>query len=368
MSPSCNTSQYPTPRYGLALWLALWLTPGMAWAADASGGAAAPKEGGAPAAAGTAAPSPAEEPGTPRLAATERVKVEIPPVSRTYEEMTSKADRERARKVFDEANKAFEQRQVDRALGLYEKSYAIWPHPRTLFNKAVSLGFLGRPLESARAFKEVLEYGPDPISEHRYRQAVERYMELLSQLAILVVNCTDAGAKLYVNGEPIGEAPMSKKVTVGPGTHMITANLSGMVPYSAQVRLGPGELKRVNISLQAFSDVVQYRMVDRYRWWVPTLVTGAAVVLVAAGAGMVVQGRKDIDTLIDQVDAWSPKTSAHVFPSSERDQGVGFQQGGYVLVGLGGAAAATAVVLWILQKKRVRYTVGAGKGGVQISF
>jgi len=144
--------------------------------------------------------------------------------------------------------------------------------------------------------------------------------------------------------------------------------MTGMVPYSAQVRLGPGELKRVNVSLQAFADVVQYKMVDRYKWWVPTLVTSAAVVLAAAGTGLVVQGRKDIDELIDTVDAWSPKTSTHAFPSSERDQGVGFQRGGYALLGLGGASAATAVLLWILQKKRVRHTVAAGKGGVEISF
>ena len=94
-------------------------------------------------------------------AKTERVKVEIPKQSRTYTEQTPKPDRERARKLFSAGNKAFEQRQVDRALHLYRKAYAIWPHPRILFNQAVSLGFLGRPLESARTFRKVLEYDPD---------------------------------------------------------------------------------------------------------------------------------------------------------------------------------------------------------------
>ncbi|MDY0004982.1 MAG: PEGA domain-containing protein, partial [Polyangia bacterium] len=186
----------------------------------------------------------------PGASASERVEVEIPKVTRTYAENTSPADRERARKLFTEGNKAFEQRQVDRALQLYEQAYAIWPHPRVLFNKAVSLGFLGRPLESAVTFKEVLEYGPDPISELRYKQAVERYLELMGQLATLVVNCSDVGAKLFVNGVPVGEAPLSKKVTLGPGTHMITASLAGKVPYTAQVRLNPGELKRVTVALE----------------------------------------------------------------------------------------------------------------------
>ena len=173
---------------------------------------------------------------------------------------------------------------------------------------------------------------------------------------------------LYVNGEPIGDAPMSKKVTLGPGTHMITASLAGKVPYSAQVRLGPGELKRVTVSLEAFSDVVRYKSVDRYHYWVPTLVTVAAVAMAATGAGLVVKGQNDIQTLIDNVDAWTPKTVTHPFESAERDAGVGLQKTGYALVGVGGTAAAAALILWVLQKKKVRYTAGASKGGVEISF
>ncbi len=299
----------------------------------------------------------------------ERVKVELPKQTRTYEEQTPKAQRERARKLFEAGNKAFEQRQVDRAFKLYKQSYAIWPHPRVLFNMAVSLGFLGRPLASARTFKKVLQYGPEPITDLRYKQASERYLELMGQLANIVVTCNDAGAKLYVNGEPIGTAPLDEKITVGPGTHMITANAEGKVPYSAQVRLAPGQLKRVRVSLQAFSDVVQYKMVDRYHWWVPTVVSGAAAVLVAAGAGMVVQGRNDIATIEDTVDGWSPKTSTHPFASAERDSGVNFQKGGYALIGVSGAAAATAMLLWILRKKRVKYTAeSTGGGGVKVEF
>lgn len=345
-----SLSRQPGPR-GAFLLVALLCAPAVTQAAEAP-------RASTPAARGD------KEPG-----ASERVEVEIPKVTRSYVEKTSAADRERARKLFTQGNKAFEQRQVDRALKLYEEAYDIWPHPRVLFNKAVSLGFLGRPLESAVTFKEVLEYGPDPISELRYKQAVERYMELMGQLASLVVNCSDVGAKLFVNGVPIGVAPMSKKVTLGPGTHMITANLSGKVPYSAQVRLNPGELKRVTVSMEAFSDVVRYKTVSRYSYWIPTAVTVAAVALGGAGAGLMVKGRSDIDTLIRTVNGWPDKTVANPFDDAARDSGVNMQKTGLALVGVGGVTAATAVILWILQRKKVRYTVEASsKGGVEISF
>ncbi|MFH2005010.1 MAG: PEGA domain-containing protein, partial [bacterium] len=209
---------------------------------------------------------PGEE--SPRTAdAKQRIKIEIPAQTRNYTEQTPKAQRERGRVLFQRGNQMFEQRQIDNAIKLYRQAYKLWPHPRVLFNIAVSLGFLSRPLESARTFRTVLEYGPEPINQQRFKQASERYIELMGQLTNLIITCQDAGAKLFINGSPVGTAPLlNKKVTLGPGTHMITASLSGKVPYSAQVRLSPGELKQVTVSLQAFSDVVRYKTVDRYHW------------------------------------------------------------------------------------------------------
>lgn len=301
----------------------------------------------------------------------ERIKVELPKQTRTYEEKTEKAQRERARKIFKAGNKAFEQRQVDRALKHYQQAYALWPHPRVLFNMAVSLGFLGRPLASAKTFKRVLEYGPEPISKLRYKQAAERYLELMGQLANIVIQCSDAGAKLYVNGEPIGEAPLNKKITVGPGTHMITANLQGKVPYSAQVRLAPGQLKRVNVNLQEFSDMVRYRMVNRYHWAVPASVTAAAVALAAGGMGILFSGRNTVDDIQGQVNQTIQQQGTSVpftYNTGREDNAIGLQKGGWGLIGVASVAAGTAIVLWILRKKRVKYTAGASDGGVKISF
>ena len=303
----------------------------------------------------------------------ERMKIQIPKQSRSYQEQTPKAQKEQGRNLFKQGNQMFERRQLDTAIKLYRRAFKLWPHPRVLFNIAVTLGFMSRPLESARTFKQVLEYGPDPITPHRYKQAVERYIELMGQLTTLVVSCQDAGAKLFIDGRSIGTAPIEKKVTLGPGTHMVTASLEGKVPYSAQIRLAPGELKRINVGMQAFSDAVRFRSVSRFHWAIPTSVTAGAAALAAVGLGLLMQGRSDVGDIQDQVNQTiqiQGTSVPFIYDTNKESRALGLQKGGWALIGTAAATAVAGLVLWLVRKKRVRYTVGSTTegGNVKIRF
>lgn len=328
--------------------------------ASAAPGVARAQAGGAPGARPTEA-APRE---------TARPKVDVPPQSRTYVEQTPNDVREKARMLFDEANQKFEQRQVDEALRMYRQVYARWPHPRVLFNIAVTLGFLSQPLESARTFKQVLEYGPDPVTPERYKQAAERYVELMGQLATLEVVCTDAGAQVSVDGNPVGTAPLRTRTTVGPGNHQVTASLKGKIPFTASVRLAPGEDKTVTVSLQDFSDAVRYRLVSRYHWVIPTVVSGVAAVAVGAGLGLLLSGRNDVANLeSDFRSDFDAQARAVPYDTARENRDVMYQQVGWAMLGVAGVAAVGGTVLWILRRKRVRYTIEQGGGqGVQIRF
>jgi len=318
-----------------------------------------------------AAPAKRAAPGTGKASKAKRIKIELPAQDLTYTERTAKDQRDQGRRLFKKGNQAFEQRAVDNAYKYYKASYKLWPHPRVLFNIAVSLGFLSRPLESARTFRKVLRYGPEPITKHRYKQASERYIELMGQLTNLIVTCTDAGAKLFINGKPIGSAPMKKKVTLGPGTHMVTASLPGKVPFSAQVRLEPGELKSINVNLEAFSDRVRWRSVSRYHWAVPTAVTIGAAALASVGLGLLMSGRStvgEIQDTINQTIAQQGTSHTFVYDTNRENAALGLQKGGWGLIGVAGAASVAAVVLWILRKKRVRYTTRTTGQGTNVKI
>jgi tetratricopeptide (TPR) repeat protein len=284
----------------------------------------------------------------------ERAPVVLPQQTRTYREKTPPDKQEKARKLFRLANQRFEQRRHDEALKLYRQAYGQWPHPRILFNIAVCLGFLSQPLESAETFKQVLHYGPEPINPERYKQASERYTELMGQLAQLVVVCDEPDTKVFVDGKPIGMAPLSKKVTLGPGTHMVTANREGKVPYSAQVRLEPGSHSKIDISLQAFTEMV--KEVDRYHWSVPTSVTAATAAFLGVGLGLLFQGRSDVDDLqadINQKIREQGTGLTFEYDTGLENRAVNMQIAGQALLGVAAAAGVAATVLWLVRKKQV---------------
>ncbi|MFH2005290.1 MAG: PEGA domain-containing protein [bacterium] len=296
----------------------------------------------------------------------------LPPKSVRYVEVTAEDKQEAANKIFKNGNRKFEKRQLDDAIRLYRKAYTIWPHPIILFNMAINLGFLSNPLAAAQKFRKVLEYLPGPISAERYAEAARHYRRLMGELAVLQVHCIEPEAKIFVDGKPFGRAPLEKTVTLAPGRHMVSASRQGKVPYSAELTLRPGRHYRINVSLKDFSDVVKYKTVSRYHWYIPTIATSVAAVALGIGAGLLASGRSTINDLRDEHKSVFDGSTPFVHDQAREDRAVSFQYAGQAMLGLAAAVATTAVVLWILRKKRVRYTVEAspteGGAGVNFSF
>ncbi len=331
---------------GLAVVLAMWLGPS----------ALAKKAGEAK----------EQVPGMEIVRGTERIQFVMPRQTKVYVERTPPENQETARKIFHRANEMFEKQRVDEALRLYRKAYKLWPHPRILFNIAVSLGMLAQPLESAQAFRKVLEYGPDPITPERYKQAQERYKELVGQLAQIRVVCPEPGARVFVDGQFVGKGPLDNVVTIGPGMHLVSASKKGKVPFTKQVSLNPGYRATIKIKLQAFDVMVQWRSVPRYHWGLPAGMTALTVALAASGLGLLLKGRSDIDDImasIDEQQRLSGPSIPFTYDVGKEDRAITMQIAGQVLLGLAGATAVASTVLWIVRKKKVRYVPEVGPGG-----
>ena len=305
-------------------------------------------------------------PGMDIIRGTERIEFVMPKQTKRYVERTPPENQETARKIFHRANELFEKQRVSEALELYRKAYKLWPHPRILFNIAVSLGMLAHPLESAQAFRKVLEYGPDPITPERYKQAQERYKELVGQLAQVRVVCKEPGARIFVDGQPVGRGPMDKVVTIGPGMHLISANKKGKVPFTKQVSLNPGYRATVNIELKDFDVMVQWRSVPRYHWALPAGLTALTAALAATGLGLLLKGRQDIDDIMADIDRQQQVNGQSVpftYDVGKESRAINMQIAGQVLLGVAGATAVASTVLWIVRKKKVRYVPEVGPGG-----
>jgi len=283
----------------------------------------------------------------------------LPTQTQNFEDVTPKAEAEKARALFAEANAEFEDRKLAEALELYQKAYALWPHPRIVFNMGVTMAMMSRPLEAANMFKIVLEYGPDPVEMHRYKEAQEKYLELMGTLSVLNVKCTQEGTKIYVDGALLAMCPFQKNVTLMGGRHLITANQDGYIPLSEDIFVPPGVVAEKSVQLNKFEQGIRYKTVERYSVKWPIISAVAAAVLMGSGGFMIYSGREQIDELQAEIDQTVSEvgTRPFAFDLSREDKPVMLQNVGSGLISVGVTSLVTAAVLYFYQKKTVPVTI-----------
>ncbi|MBU1534582.1 hypothetical protein KKF84_04630 [Myxococcota bacterium] len=285
-------------------------------------------------------------------------KIEAPLQTRTYEDKTNKEESEKSRALFHKANRQFESRDLAASLFNYKKAYKTWDHPRILFNMGVALAMLGRPLEAANMFKAVLEYGPEPVGPLRYKEAKEKWLELMGSLSILRIKCSQDKVKVFIDGDSIATCPANKAVTINSGRHLITASRTGYIAENANVYIPRGVVAEKIITLRKFEQAVRYQKVNRIplKW---TIIGASAAALLLAGGGYAIyKGRSDIDSIQDELNTTISTSGGFSFAydDTREKSAVLYQNLGTGIVGVGIGAAITAVLLYVFKDKQVPVT------------
>lgn len=155
-----------------------------------------------------------------------------------------------------------------------------------------------------------------------------------------------AGAVVSVDGAPIGTLPLDGPVTLAAGPHRVVVTSAGFADASLPVEIAPGDQRDITVRLQPLGERP------------PDLVTpgwvllGSGVATVAAGAGLL---------------AWTADLTREMedLNGSARSSGLGFDDyatrydtlherhdaarlAGAILTGTGAAAAATGIVLLVV--------------------
>ena len=158
--------------------------------------------------------------------------------------------------IYREGNAEFEEFRYAQALAKYRTALTHWDHPAIRFNRVVCLINLDQPLEAFDNVERALAYGEAPLKAEMFSQGQTYRKLLLAQLATLAVECTEPGAQVTLDGQPLFTAPGSITKLVTPGRHQIVASKPGFLTATVPLALDPGKLTAQSVRLTALADAV----------------------------------------------------------------------------------------------------------------
>jgi tetratricopeptide (TPR) repeat protein len=284
------------------------------------------------------------------------VHAQPPRQERPWHRGVAPAKRQQATRLFKKGLRFFELSQYLKALRDFRQAVAIWDHPAIRYNMAVCYINLQQDHKAYANLKRALRFGKEPLQTH-YPQAKTLMVLLSRRLATLKVVCREPGAEVFLDGNKLFVGPGQQEVTVTPGKHRLVATKKGFLTLVKKPSLLPGRTATLSLKLVPLKLLTSVRRVDRYHWGWPVGVAATALAVAAVGTALLMVGRDDIGELQQQVDTIvrdRQNDSDTVYYDVAREKkSLRLQDSGFALLGLAGAAAVTAVVLWILQKKTV---------------
>ena len=143
--------------------------------------------------------------------------------------------KETARYLLDAGNTLFLAHDYAAALDKYRQALAVWDHPAIRFNVVRCLIQLDRTVEAADNLKLALKYGAAPLEEAVYNEALAYEKLLANQIGDLDVSCSQAGAVVTLDGQPLLTCPGTQTRRVAPGRHQLVGSQEGFLTKSTEV-------------------------------------------------------------------------------------------------------------------------------------
>ncbi len=146
-----------------------------------------------------------------------------------------------ANRHFKRALKFAADENHEEALAEFEKAYELAPHPLVLFNIAGAHRQLQQYRQALNTYSRFLLEGDGSVKPELLRRGKADMDELLSLVARVSVDSDPSGAILVVDGEEVGELPLTERLVLAPGTHVFEATLGDDDPVKRTIKLTAGD-------------------------------------------------------------------------------------------------------------------------------
>ena len=154
------------------------------------------------------------------------------------------ATTERAREAFGAAQKLYQASRFAEALKKFEEAQSLKPHPVIIFNIARCHELMGSFPQALKAYREYLRLSPDAADRDAVAASIASLEKRSQQL---VINAEPAGSSVFVDGKLAGSAPVS--VDVAAGEHALEVSSPGYEPLKRRVTVAAARTVELNVTL-----------------------------------------------------------------------------------------------------------------------
>ncbi|MBN1606578.1 MAG: PEGA domain-containing protein [Polyangiaceae bacterium] len=154
-----------------------------------------------------------------------------------------------ARQHFDRGLELVDDGQYSEAIVEFGRCYELKPHYAVFYNIGQAYIALAKPVEAAAALRRYLDEGGKAIDAKRKAAVQKEIQRQEARIATLDIRVLPAGATVRLDGTELGRSPLSAPVSVGVGTHTVTASLMGYEPGEATATVAGGDHGSVELSL-----------------------------------------------------------------------------------------------------------------------
>jgi hypothetical protein len=163
---------------------------------------------------------------------------------------TSAAATERARKLYDEAARLYDEGRYAQAYVAFAAAWAIKKQPGMAGNLADCAVKLGKHRDAAEHLRDIVKDTSGEVKEDDKGRARQRLSWVLKQVGVVTIMAGPGAVEIALDGAPLGKSPLADSVFVDPGRHTLDGRREGYAPARVTFDAAAGSTQEVQISLK----------------------------------------------------------------------------------------------------------------------
>lgn len=127
-----------------------------------------------------------------------------------------------SRTLLKQGNERLDRGKFQDALEKFLQAYDRFPSPKIFFSQGQALRGLNRNADALRAFQRFLDEAKGASQEYQ-SEARGQVAELTARVGRVEIHSNRTGARIGIDGQEVGLAPLAAPIWVDPGLHHVTA-------------------------------------------------------------------------------------------------------------------------------------------------